>query len=191
MCVAIFKPPGVNIREEILRAAWEVNRDGAGFAFLKKGKVKISKGYMTFDAFKAAWDIHTQRHPSSPFLLHFRIRTQGAVDQERTHPFAVAEGAMIHNGSIQGTGVTYNSEESDTSTFAKKLGARLTFTFTSSNKKELGEALGWNKLVFLYNNGKHVIINEDKGEWREGAWFSNTHWAYKVDKQRGAACPIS
>lgn len=187
MCVAIFKPPSVKIDDATLRAAWHTNSHGAGFAYLKKGKVKISKGYMTYDEFKTAWDIHTTRHPGSPFLLHFRIRTQGALDQDRTHPFEVANGAVIHNGSINGTGVSYNDNESDTSTFAKKLGPKLTYEFVSKHKAELDSALGWNKLVFLYNNGKHVIINENSGAWRNGAWFSNLHWVPRTPTLTGAS----
>ena len=40
-------------------------------------------------------------------------------------------------------------------------------------KLELEAALGWNKVALLYDEGKHIILNEQKGNWIEGAWFSS------------------
>jgi len=42
------------------------------------------------------------------------------------------------------------------------------------------EYIGYSKLTFLDTSNKLYIYNEDKGEWFEGVWFSNTgHKEYK------------
>lgn len=173
MCLAIFKPGKLIIPEDALRRGWQGNSDGAGFAYVRGGKVVIEKGFMTVKAFLEAYNTAFKANKKSPMLIHFRIRSQGDKSEANTHPFPIKGGALIHNGTLDGTGSKYMEGKSDTALFAEQLGERLDFDTVSAHKKDLGDALGWNKVVLLYDNGNHVIINESMGHWENDVWFSN------------------
>ena len=174
MCLAIFKPAKVSIPVEHLRDGWIANPDGGGYAFIHKGKMVTKKGFTKLQEFLKSIEEDFKKHKGSPFVIHFRIRSAGDKSTENMHPFPIAGGVVIHNGTIQGTGAKYADGPSDTKLFAEKFKDNLTFKFTSEHKRELCEALGsWNKLVFLYETGNVVIVNEDKGVWRDDVWYSN------------------
>ena len=175
MCIAIYQPAGAKISVESLRECWVRNSDGAGFAYVDGGRVVVEKGFMTLKqfgtAYKAALDKFGEK---SPFLVHFRIRTHGNKDADNTHPFNIKGGVLIHNGTISGTGAGGGISKSDTALFCEKFGNDLTFENVEKTKKQLEDALGWNKLVMLYDDGRHQIVNEKEGIWHERVWFSNT-----------------
>lgn len=173
MCIAVLKPPKIEIDEKTLNLCWIHNSDGAGFAYVRNKRVEISKGHMTLQAFKEAYLATFARNKNSPFLIHFRIRTDGARNEENTHPFELAcGGALIHNGVISGTGAK-DQGASDTALFVQKYGKVLTFDNISAHKKAIESAVGWNKLVTLYPDKSYQIINEVAGYWHDGAWYSN------------------
>ena len=173
MCIAVVKPAGVDISEETIYNCWKSNADGAGIAYIRKKKVVIDKGYMKLDKFMEAWQNLSKRYPKSPFLLHFRIRSTGSINEGQTHPFPIKNGAMIHNGTISGTGALYNGPKSDTELFAERFGSVLTLDFLKKHKDKIDSALGYNKLAFLFDSGEYVIINESIGVWSNGIWYSN------------------
>lgn len=174
MCLAILKPAKVSITEDRLRNGWIANPDGAGYAFVHKGKVVTKKGYTKLQDFLTDIEADFKKHKNSHFAIHFRIRSSGEKSPEMTHPFPVAGGVVIHNGSITGTGAEYGTGESDTCKFANKFKENLTFDFVVNHKADLNEAMGkWNKLVFLYDTGQYVIINDNEGVWDGDVWFSN------------------
>lgn len=173
MCLAIFKPAKVAIPEARLRNGWVNNNDGAGFAYIKKGKVVSEKGFMFLSDFLPAYKEASTRHPASPFVIHFRIRSMGDKSPANTHPFTVENGVMIHNGTIMGTGATYAAGPSDTAKFAETFGKDLDYATVLKHKKEFEDAIDFNKVVLLYNGGKHIILNEKQGSWKDDVWYSN------------------
>ena len=175
MCLAIFAPTGVEVPVSSVRNGWIRNSDGGGFAYVKKGKVHIQKGLMTLKDFGEAYaEAHKKYGARSPFLLHFRIRSMGAKDETNTHPFPLKEGALIHNGTLDGTGATYGQGRSDTSLFVERFRDFLTEENMKTFKEEIERAVGYNKFAALFNTGQHVIIGEKNGYWEEGVWYSNT-----------------
>lgn len=173
MCLAIYKSPNSTISQEHLSNGWQSNPGGAGFAFVKKGKVEVNKGFMKLQDFLAAYNEAVKKNKKSPFLVHFRIPSMGHRLADNTHPFVFKHGALIHNGTITGTGAIHGTGESDTCKFAKRYGDLLTFEHVNAHKKEINAALSYNKIVILYNDGRHQILNEDDGVWLNGVWFSN------------------
>lgn len=173
MCLAIFKPAKCSITEEALRNGWQGNSDGAGFAFVRNGKVQIMKGFMTVKDFLEAYNTAVKANRKSPFVIHFRIRSRGEKNAENTHPFQIKDGVLIHNGSLDGTGAEFAKGKSDTFLFAEKFADRLPFDVVSASKKELGDAVGYNKVVILYDDGRHIIVNENLGHWKDDVWYSN------------------
>lgn len=175
MCLAIYKPASVTISEDNLRNGWIGNPDGGGFAFIQDDNVEIRKGFMTLKDFMAAYKLASEEHPDSPFLIHFRIRSMGARDQSNTHPYRLPDGgALIHNGTISGTGASYDNGDSDTQLFVRKYGDSLTFDIVNECKSDLEAALDYNKVAMLWSDGRHIILNESIGQWSEGAWYSNS-----------------
>lgn len=173
MCLAIYKPPSAVIPEEHLTAGWQGNNDGAGFAYIKKGKVVIEKGFLKLQEFLTAYKKASEKYPDSPFLIHFRIASMGEKGAENTHPWAFKGGALIHNGTISGTGATWNKGLSDTGLFTKKLDGVITHAMLADNAAKWDAALGSNKVCFLFDDGKFHIINMTLGQWNEGVWYSN------------------
>lgn len=176
MCLAIFKPAKVKIPEERLSNGWISNPDGAGFAYVDRGKVVVEKGFMNLKDFLAAYKKTTEKFKSSPFLVHFRIRSMGDKTADNTHPFRIKDGVMIHNGGFDGTGAQHQTGPSDTRLFAQRFGDLFTFETLDKHKKDFEEAIGWNKVAILYDDGKHIILNETKGEWVDDVWYSNFSW---------------
>jgi len=162
MCLAILKPENQKVDEFHMQTAFDNNDDGAGFAYVEKGKVVIEKGFMTFKPF---WEALVP-HMDKPMLIHFRWATHGLVDKDNCHPFKVAPDlAMIHNGIISGIeGV--DALTSDTNAFVKHYVGPMNrgnprIIYSEYGKLVLEKLIGsGSKLVFLNKKGKAVIINE-------------------------------
>lgn len=178
MCIAIYKPSGKTVSKAVLKTCFENNSDGAGFAYINtdyygKTKLKTHK-FMEFEPFWVKYEKYTRLMPESPFLIHFRIKTHGKRDIANCHPFMInQETAFIHNGIIIGVGS--DPEMSDTRLFNKCILQELG-TGWYNNKaivKLIADFIGMSKLVILNVNGDVAIINEAKGVWHEGIWWSN------------------
>lgn len=104
-------------------------------------------------------------------LIHFRIATEGKVNKANCHPFRIKGGALIHNGSLWSTPGGLSAEFSDTRAFASRMHNELRYDVVKASIQELSDAIGWNKLAMLYENGEYVRI----GKWYEdkGIWYSN------------------
>lgn len=110
MCLALFKKEGVIVPEEHVDKAWTQHRDGAGFAYLDGKKVVIEKGFMTSDDMKTRLKA-LNNLKNTKAILHWRYATHGTVDKTNCHPFKIADGALVHNGTIRGFGEsTHNSK---------------------------------------------------------------------------------
>lgn len=178
MCLAIVKPRGVQVAREHLLAGWQHNPDGGGYAFVKDGKVVMRKGFMKLKDFIEAYEVDEAVNPESNFLIHFRITSQGAKTADNTHPFLVEGGALIHNGTMSGTGAEYGKGASDTAKFADKFKTNLTYDFVVDNKAQLDIAIQGSKIALLYDDDRFAIINERDGHWKDGVWYSN--YSYKT-----------
>ena len=173
MCLAIAKPAGVAVPEANLHAGWISNSDGGGFAFIKDGKVEIRKGFDKWKSFLESYTKAAEENKDSPFAIHFRIRSTGGKEMGNTHPFRYAHGCVIHNGTISGTGADTYKGETDTQRFIQKFGSHFTYDFVKEHLKDLTEAIGYNKLVFLYPDKRILIVNESGGLWHDDVWYSN------------------
>ena len=92
MCIIAAKPAGVKMPDdETITRMWYRNPDGAGIMYAKDGKVRIDKGFMKLEEFKA----HLNKLKKSVDLdktavvMHFRITTHGGTCPENCHPFPI------------------------------------------------------------------------------------------------------
>jgi len=177
MCQAIVKPAGILIEKPVLLRAWESNSDGAGFAVrTESGHIDIHKGFFKFKSF---WKVY-KRFEHLDCLIHFRWATHGAQDRENCHPFALGDGAVIHNGILSKFLPHATDPRSDTRLFVEEYLAPAvkesgvstgTFLTTPWTKHFLESLIGSNKIAALTPEG-FVILNEAYGEHFQGAWYS-------------------
>ena len=163
MCIAIYKPEGKVISQDILKECYDSNPDGAGFMYAEDKKLHIQKGFFSYGSFYEAF----KKHENKQAVIHFRIKTHGKIDTTNCHPFAVNSSlAFVHNGVISGFG---DSDHSDTIGFnhgvlqplVQKWGNLALF---QDPMKDLIESrIGYSKLIFLDRHGNHNILNEQIG----------------------------
>jgi hypothetical protein len=176
MCIAIYKPADKILSEATLKECYDANPDGAGFMYAQNKKLHIEKGFFSYDSFYNAFKEHEHKQA----VIHFRIKTHGKIDTTNCHPFAVNNAiGFVHNGIINGFG---DSNHSDTIGFnnailqplVHKWGNLALFQDPIINLIE--GRIGYSKLVFLDRHGNHKIMNENKGVWDDGVWYSNNSY---------------
>lgn len=194
MCIIVAKPKGIEMpSDEIIENCWRENNHGAGYMLCKNGQVKIRKGFMELDKFKKS--LYSKGDlTNKTVILHFRISTGGGIRPETTHPYPVkkvreylsqlkfyANMGVCHNGSIN---IKYNTkEENDTMRMVYKI---LANDFIKENletfaiRELIENYIGNSKLVFLKPDESYIIYNEERGEWNEGIWYSNTDYKEKT-----------
>lgn len=117
MCIAIVKPAGKSISDDVLKTCFENNADGAGFAYRTDNGLVVVKGLFKFEDFLAEYK--ARGVDAVDALIHFRITTRGDDSADNTHPFAIKHGALIHNGTIMNLGHTRGQGKSDTRVLAE------------------------------------------------------------------------
>lgn len=182
MCILIYKAADKEIPKETLQQCWKINDDGAGFMYNHEDRLRVKKGFFDFDKF---YDSYSQSTAGKKAVIHFRIKTHGAIDMQNCHPFRVTDSlAFAHNGIISNI-KTPNKDKSDTWHFnenvLKPLANITTDFFGNSAITELLRGyIGSSKLVFLDKENTVYILNEHMGEWHDGCWYSNS--SYKIPK---------
>lgn len=176
MCIAIFKPKDKILNKEILETCSKNNPDGIGFSYIDKDKMYIKK-FMKFEDFYAEYK---KVETKSNMLIHFRIATHGKVELDNCHPFWLNNRmSLIHNGIISGYGD--RTTKSDTRDFIDKVIGNISWKMwkNPSFRELVGNAIGYSKLVILDITGDYFIINESKGKWDDGVWYSNDSYKPK------------
>lgn len=195
MCVIAYKPLNVAFPEEqILKNCWDNNPDMGGFMYSFNGKVHINKGYETFDSFlKALNKVREKCGDDIPYVLHFRISTQG-FDTACCQPFPLSGNmknlkrpkvetniGVAHNGII---GLTSDGSKdySDTMKFITEYLVNIIRSYDWHKDERT------NKLIENLIEGSKLAILDKKGHcsmmgkgWIEdkGCYFSNSTYSYK------------
>lgn len=177
MCIAIYKPEDKIISKATLQECYSSNPDGAGFMFAEDKQLHIEKGFFSFDSFYDAYKAHEEKK----VVIHFRIKTHGEINKTNCHPFAVNNSlAFVHNGIINGLdgdktlSDTIHFNEQILQPLVNKWGNLALFQDPMINLIE--SRIGYSKLIFLDRHGNHKIMNEQKGEWDNGIWYSNNSY---------------
>ena len=178
MCLLIAQKIGAEIIPTAhLREGWKGNKDGAGYCFVKDGRIETKK-FTRLKPFLAEYRAdHTEFGGVSPFIVHLRFSTHGGVSAENTHPFPLANGrvAFAHNGML----CEFESprkDESDTRFFARTVLARRSASQLMSGEfiEWLGDIIGdGNKFALISDDGTLAIVNVSRGHWIGDTWYSN------------------
>lgn len=177
----------------------ESNPDGTGIMYVKDGQV-VSKKELTLTAQDAyAFWIDNAPH-GVEYAMHFRMKTHGAIDVDRVHPYKVNDDMLLmHNGVLSSDiyGSDADRNKSDTQMFAEQMGAQLgDSVYNPAVATLLGAAIGQSNR-FIYAHAQHglLVVNEDTGVTTErfpGCWFSNTYawtpqrWGVQLSWGRGS-----
>ena len=163
-------------RPSILESGFNNNDNGAGFAYIENGKLKISKAYFKWSNFKRAFYSTVKRVKTGPMLVHFRWATHGSHNRTNTQPLWVQKDKLVmaHNGVF--SSLSFDGIDLSDSVILSKIVKGLKWTLPFSRNQNLmltGLCADRSKLVFLDQTGKYAIINEEAGAWRYGSWYSD------------------
>ena len=172
MCIISYVPKDKKIDDATITNMFDANPDGAGILYTEN---EVLKTYKTFDVFKLINMYHYIKDTlDTDMILHFRIGTHGGKTFDNIHPFLVNEDlGFVHNGII--TSVPIDTAKSDTRMFNELILQELpdNFVFNEAVKELISGYIGSSKLAFMDTWQNVVIINEHKGTWDEGVWYSN------------------
>jgi len=175
MCTLIVNPRKAQVISlDNFNNLWDNNPDGAGFAYVRGNRVEIVKEMSSAAELWRKY-IDIRNSTPHPIILHFRISTQGRVNEANAHPFRVHEAlAFAHNGVI--TTAPYDKNHSDTALLVRDVLAKWPKDFI--NRKGYPEALkyiagGSNKFALLNGSGQTLIINPHLFHEHEGSLYSN------------------
>lgn len=153
-----------------------------GIAYVKDGRLIVYRSITELN--KLIKHYNKAYELDSPVLMHFRIATTGEVHERNCHPFFLdgdSQMCVAHNGVIDFPGLvrgTYKGTYSDTVQFKNKFLKPLfaqdpEFLDSSEIRALIEKYIGASKLVFLRASGRLDILNESKGHWEDGVWYSN------------------
>ena len=195
MCVIAYKPLNVAFPEEAtLKNCWDNNPDMAGFMYAWNDHVYIHKGYEKFEDFmKALNKVREKTGDDIPFVLHFRISTQG-YDKACCQPFPLS-GNMKNLKRLKvetNIGVAHNGILFLTSDGSKDYSD--TMLFVTDYLVNIIRSYDWHKdprtkkLIENLIDGSRFAILDKKGHcelmgkgWIEdkGCHYSNSTYSYK------------
>lgn len=192
MCVIAVKDRGLPFpKKEYLENCFESNPDGAGFMFVKDGKVVIRKGYGTFEKFwHSLGRARREVGDDAAFVMHFRIATQG-FELSMTHPFPLSDN-MEDLRKLRAkcdVGIAHNGVISLTSDGAKDYSD--TMKFITDYLSLFVSAGGWServlnaiegltlgsRLAFL-DSSENLLVTGEGWVKEDGILYSNSSYRY-------------
>jgi hypothetical protein len=173
-----YIPAGEDLTRATLLDMWTQNPDGGGFMYNHNGRVVVKKGFAMFLPMYAEYKKHKDEHPDANFIVHFRISTGGKKDYLNCHPHIVDKNwAFAHNGILGAYSKHDQKDKSDTVWFNEEVMKKMPkdWEYNDWIVDQLGDFIGYNKLAFLRGDGEVLLINEQKGVWRDKVWMSNAN----------------
>lgn len=203
MCIIAIKPKNIRMpKKKVLLECWNNNPDGAGYMYPSNGGVMIKKGFMSFNEFYSNLMYDYARYgQKTPFVMHFRISTQGGVNKQCCHPFPLsskmedlkctrskAKIGIAHNGIIDLTTSYYATKNtitySDTMKFITDYLSLIVKDKTSLENPDtrlLIERLIESKMTIMDDDGEITLIGEGFIE-DNGMVYSND--SYKKERPK-------
>lgn len=196
MCVIMVKESNVKFPEEnILQNCWDNNPDMGGFMFTVNNTVHIKKGYKTYEAFKKALDSTREMYGDDiPYVLHFRISTQG-YNTSCCQPFPLSSKmkalkkshtkcnvGVAHNGVLQLTsdgGLDYSDTMKFITDYLVNIIQDLSWHNNNRTKLLIENLIEGSRFAILDKAGKCTRLGKGWIEESQGLYFSNSSYSYK------------
>lgn len=194
MCVIAIYEKNLELNREELSNCFKKNPDGAGFMYFDKkaNKVRISKGYFTFDTL---WEQLETLPVDVDRIIHFRIATSGAINTSTCHPFPVCDdykqmgrGEIYCNEALAHNGILYEytpkkgmkSRYSDTMCFVKQMVHPLGEAIMNKQVQDLLEEHTMRNKFAILNHDQLVVLGDFEQSRDSLALYSNS--SYYVHK---------
>lgn len=178
MCLIVYSPKGKAMRRDVFDFARRQNSDGIGIM----SEFGVEK-FLGKKSGKKAWRALNKLVASeTPYGLHFRWATHGAVIKSLCHPFRApgSDAHIMHNGVITQTAAKTTAWASDTILY---IAGRMRHApgpdhvdykkFYETIEDDIG--FGNKFLVYHSDSKAFTLCNEDAGYWIEENWYSNTY----------------
>lgn len=201
MCIICYKPSGAQFPSKTkIKTMFKNNPNGAGFMYSDGKAVYIQKGFMTLGDFNTALNRVRQR-TEYPFVLHFRITTNGGTSKGLTHPFPLSDDikeltatkqtaniGIAHNGIIPMT--AYANKISDTAEFIRRYMVRLIKSESDldSDTLDIVEQCIESKMAILTASADVHLIGDFITDGN-GIYYSNS--SYQKRKQKSTKTYVS
>lgn len=152
MCV-IMVSEDTRSTAEMVRAGWEANKHGAGFAYRGEGKVHWVKDASLDQMIAAAAEL------PMPYVLHFRIPSCGGAEKELCHPFVVDKSATCHimKGSTAGNVLFHNGHYHAWQTELKDICGRFRVKLPRGHWSDT-RAMAW--MAYMYGEAILDVLGE-------------------------------
>lgn len=187
MCLLTYFPPSVQPDTDALFNGTVTNDDGHGFAIVNGDRIIVRR---SLDSVKLIDKFKELRAalPDGPALFHSRFGTAGSISKKNCHPYWIGgeqHSVVGHNGVLSSLFQPRGDDRrSDTKVMAEDFLPFNPFGSLTNPaaQDQLGEFIGgYNKLVFLsvhptFSDQQAIIINEDRGIWDDGVWYSNSDY---------------
>lgn len=200
MCLITYSPEGPQKLDwrALDYSASHMNDDGFGIAWFdreagKHGEWKVIRSLRH----KIMQRVISTLPKDAPIIIHQRYATHGRVSVENCHPFDAAGVAVFHNGTISGTRAESRKVErvadgkykyepadvSDTRAWCEDelepmlYAAGHSVLLDENMQWGIGNRVGWGSVITLAIPGVEtpVIVNEERGIWEKGVFYSNTY----------------
>jgi len=178
MCLLIHHPKSAKVPRGFINDVVSKNSDGFGVMFGDGKRVRVIRSLGNAKEIQKLYDGFLRGRDC---VMHFRMRTHGAVNLDNCHPYKVNDGLyMAHNGILHIGNDTVPSM-SDTwhliEYYLKPMLAKNPdLIFSVPFQEMLGKFIGAsNKLSFVHRTGKTIVINRSAGLSFSGMWLSNTY----------------
>lgn len=190
MCIICVSGKGVKQpSRDLLRRMFNANPHGAGYMVAENGRVRISKGYMTFESLMDALS-YENFGKKDVVVYHFRISTQAGVQPAMTQPFPFtkkientkaldceADLGIAHNGIIKLTTNKSDREYSDTAHFIAEYLSEWIRGRRDFTDEFLDGLADFTNSRFAFLDGKgNVFLSGNFIEDYNGLMFSNTSY---------------
>jgi len=192
MCVILAIAPNVDIEEQKIISACEVNNDGYGMTIINDGKFETIRNITPNkpdDLMKRLEDARDHVR-----MVHLRFRTDGDISMENCHPFEVLNKndhgidiQFMHNGVIhdfsggkEAASDTYRFNELVLKPLLKRSVLALedptTWHEDAFVRMVLSKYAGVSNVFAVFDPiGGHIITNKNRGASYEGWWASNEY----------------
>jgi glutamine amidotransferase len=190
MCIAIYLPKGTDVLDDDIKRAHWSNPDGCGMAYIDKDKGLTVHKDMKYKRFMKRFRHEQRSNPDSPFFIHLRKKTHGAVKITTCHPFVVKDDCVfMHNGTIHPeVPATTEKDVSDTMNFNENVLKLLPKGWYRSEgiKRLIEHYIGKSRIAVMNSKGDVYLFNEllaegvaGKAHWHNNVWYSNEYYKEK------------
>lgn len=191
MCMIMLLEKEKEVSRRLVRAIWEINKHGSGFAYSGEDSIHVHTFPQGFKRFWKTLSRKRAENPDSVFLIHLRKATKGKANtEENTQPIPIGGNTvMAHNGTMHG----FATEDlSDSIMFAEDFLKYLKPGFL--NKPTTMAAiesflLPGSRMAFLSADGTYRLLNEDAGIWVDGVWFSRDIFKKTEETEKSKPAP--